>query len=567
MSNNKSLVVEILSNVFDIVPEIQVNNGSKTYKITGIKTQFKSNNDKVTVIGNIAVIDINNYIYEYVNRNDDTRFLIADEIEYNPDDFDLPVKYTITKVNDVFIITGLDTRMYSVDNKCVVDCSPEVTYPNTLRHYGIYSHNTNHRFVVRVPKEEVYSPSDFIPVFTDLGLAVEFRNKLYKQNKHKYKNILQNEIPIYYFDVMNDALDNKDLLEYSDRVSFIKDKAIGGVCNLPLDIGNHEFYDNGIWLHPEGKNTGIMDSPDKYYHKEIFDIDGKIYQADFLAIDRKEDFIPRGLLAEFLSKNRHVTKVNEVSESECLFIDNLVNNFTKFIREYSGHRTLAEKAYRIQDMLRAGALSNKMIAYNLNIGISNIVNDSSSFMILENDNRDNNDGFYLVPNRMSSYLKPVLPSNGSKNKPVGKLLETAEAIKLPEGEYVLFHGIYFRSTLVMVEGAYTYKYYPLSLLVKYSEIEEYLIATEENKATVFSDNNLIYCNRTCGIENVMFNHYTVDEILTFNKVDILTEDELNKHTIFKIAKGIYGYTNELYSLTDCNYSNNGLRPFTEYLPK
>lgn len=71
----------------------------------------------------------------------------------------------------------------------------------------------------------------------------------------------------------------------------------------------------------------------------------------------------------------------------------------------------------------------------------------------------------------------------------------------------------------------------------------------------------------CGIENVMFNHYTVDEILTFNKVDILTEDELNKHTIFKIAEGIYGYTNELYSLTDCSYSNNELRPFTEYLPK
>ena len=44
-----------------------------------------------------------------------------------------------------------------------------------------------------------------------------------------------------------------------------------------------------------------------------------------------------------------------------------------FIRDYSGYRNLAEKAYAIQDMLRDGALSNKMIAYNLNNGISDIV--------------------------------------------------------------------------------------------------------------------------------------------------------------------------------------------------
>lgn len=355
------------------------------------------------------------------------QFITADEIEYNPDDFELPVKYTITKISDVFIITGLDTRMYSVDNKCVVDCPPEAYYPNTLRHHGIYSHNSNHRFLVQLPRGDIYTPNDFYPVFTDLGVAVEFRNVLYKYNKHKYKNILQNEIPIYYFDAMNDKLDNKDLLEYSDRVSFIKGKAIGRVCDAPLDIGNHEFYDNGIWLHPEGKNTGIIDSPDKYYHKDVYKIGDKIYQADFLAIDRKEDFIPRGLLAEFLSKNQHVTKVRE---GKCLFIDNLVNDFIKFIRDYSGCRILAEKAYKIQDMLRDGALSNKMITYQLNLGISNIVNDNTSFMLLENDNRDNNDGFYLAPNRMSSYLKPVFPTKGSKNKSIGNVFEVSESINL-----------------------------------------------------------------------------------------------------------------------------------------
>lgn len=559
--DNKSFVFEILSNVFEI-SEQKTESGK--YKITGIKTSYRSDNDKVTVIGNIAVINISNFIYEYVNRNEDTKFLLADEIEYNPDDFDLPVKYTITKISDVFIITGLDTRMYSVDNKCVVDCPPEAYYPNTLRHYGLYSHNSNHRFLVQLPRGDIYTPNDLYPVFTDLGVAVEFRNVLYKQNKHKYKNILQNEIPIYYFDVMNDKLDNKDLLEYSDIVSFIKGKAIGRVCDAPLDIGNHEFYDNGIWLHPEGKNTGIMDSPDKYYHKDVYKIGDKIYQADFLAIDRKEDFIPRGLLAEFLSKNQHVTKVRE---GKCLFIDNLVNDFIKFIRDYSGCRILAEKAYKIQDMLRDGALSNKMIAYQLNLGISNIVNDNTSFMLLENDNRDNNDGFYLAPNRMSSYLKPVFPTKGSKNKSIGNVFEVSESINLSKGEYVLFNGIYFRSTLVKIEGSYTYRYFPLQLVVKYSEIDKYLICTEENKDTFFNDNNLIYCNETCGVERIMFNHYTVDDILTFDKVKIVTESDLNKHKIFKIAEGIYGRTDEFYSLTDCSYSSNELTPFYEYLPK
>lgn len=305
MSNNKSHVLELLSNIFEI-SEQKTESGK--YKITGIKTQFKSNNDKVTVIGNIAVINIDNYIYEYVNRNEDTQFITSDEIVYNPDDFDLPVKYTITKIDNIFIITGLDTRMYSVDNRCIVGCSPEVAYPNTLRHYGIYSYNSNHRFLVQLPRGDIYTPNDFYPVFTDLGVAVEFRNELYKQNKHKYKNILQNEIPIYYFDTTNDKLDNEDLIEYSDRVSFIKGKAIKGVTGTPICNSDNESYDNGIWLHPEGKNTGIADSPDRYYHKELYEIDGKTYQADFLGVNRDSEFIPRGLLTEFLSKNQHVSK-------------------------------------------------------------------------------------------------------------------------------------------------------------------------------------------------------------------------------------------------------------------
>lgn len=560
MSNNKSHVLELLSNVFEI-SEQKTESGK--YKVTGIKTSYKSNNDKVTAIGNIAVINISNFIYDYVNRVEDTEFLTVDEIEYNPDDFELPPNYTITKIDDVFIITGLDTRMYSVDNKCIVGCSPEVAYPNTLRHYGIYSHNSNHRFVVQLPREDVYTPDDFNPVFTDLDLAVKFRNELYKQNKHKYKNILQNEIPICYFDAMNDALNNINLLEYSDKLSFIK-VSTKGVTSKPLHIGGNESYDNGIWLHLEGKNTGIEGMPDKFYRHEVYEIEGMLYQADFLTIDRNEDFIPRGLLTEFLSKNRHVTKV---STGECLFIDNLVNDFIKFIRDYSGCRILAEKAYKIQDMLRAGALSNKMIAYNLNIGISNIVNDNTSFMLLENNNRDNNDGFYIAPNLMSSYLKPVFPSNGSKNKSIGKVLEITESTNLSKGEYVLFNGIYFRSTLVKIEGSYTYRYFPLQLVVKYSEIDKYLISSERNKDFVFPDSNLIYCDKTCGIENIMFNHFSVDEILTFDKVKIVTEADLNKHKIFKIAEGIYGCVDELYSFTDCSYSNNPLEPFYEYLPK
>ena len=563
MSNNKSHVLELLSNVFEI-SEQKTESGK--YKVTGIKTSYKSNNDKVTVIGNIAVINISNFIYDYVNRVEDTEFLTVDEIGYNPDDFELPPNYTITKIDDVFIITGLDTRMYSVDNKCIVGYPPETYYPNTLRHYGIYSHNSNHRFLVQLPKEDFYTPNDFNPVFTDLGLAVKFRNELYKQNKHKYKNILQNEIPIYYFDAMNDALNNKNLLEYSDRLSFINFimAPIKGVTSEPLHIGGNESYDNGIWLHPEGKNTGIEDMPDKFYHREVYEIEGKLYQADFLTIDRNEDFIPRGLLAEFLSKNRHVAKV---SMDECLFIDNLVNDFIKFIRDYSGCRILAEKAYKIQDMLRAGALSDKMIAYQLNLGISNIVNDNTSFMLLENDNQDNNDGFYIAPNLMSSYLEPVIPSLGSKNKPIGRVIEASKSINLSEGEYVLFNGIYFRNTLVKIEGAYRYSYFPLQLVVKYSEIDKYLIATEENKDTFFNDNNLIYCNKTCGVERPFFNHRTVDDILTFDKVKIVTEADLNKHKIFKIAEGIYGCVDELYSFTNCSYSDNELSPFFEYVPK
>lgn len=84
---------------------------------------------------------------------------------------------------------------------------------------------------------------------------------------------------------------------------------------------------------------------------------------------------------------------------------------------------------------------------------------------------------------------------------------------------------------------------------------------------VFPDSNLIYCDKTCGIENIMFNHFSVDEILTFDKVKIVTEADLNKHKIFKIAEGIYGCVDELYSFTDCSYSNNPLEPFYEYLPK
>lgn len=558
MSNNKenkSHVLELLSNVLEI-SEQKTESGK--YKVTGIKTCYKSDNDKVTVIGNIAVIDIDNYAYEYI----DTQFLTSDEIGYNPDDFEFPVNIDVTKIGYTFIITGLDPRMYSVDNKCVVGCSPVSYYPTTLRHHGFYGFNENHRFIVKLPKDEVKYVDDFNPVFSDLARAVEFRNELYKQNKHKYKDFIKNDIAIHYFDAMSDGIDNKDLIEYDHLLSFIKINK--NTLSLPLDIGNYEFYHNGIWLHPEGKNNGIVDSPDRYYHKELYDIDGKTYQADFLGVARDNEFIPRGLLVEFLSKNQHVTKVRE---GKCLFIDNLVNGFIKFIRDYSGYRKLAEKAYAIQDMLRDGALSNKMIAYRLNTGISDIVNDNTSFMLLENDNQDNTDGFYIAPNCMSSYLKPVFPTNGSKNKSIGRVLEVNGSINLSKGEYVLFNGIYFRSTLVKIEDSYAYRYFPLQLVVKYSEIDKYLIATDENKDSVFSDSNLIYCNETCGVERPMFNYLTKDEILTFDKVKIVTESDLNKHKIFKIAVGIYGRTDELYSFTDCSYSSNELEPFYEYLPK
>lgn len=188
-------------------------------------------------------------------------------------------------------------------------------------------------------------------------------------------------------------------------------------------------------------------------------------------------------------------------------------------------------------------------------------------MLLENDNQDNTDGFYIAPNRMSSYLKPVFPSKNSKNKSIGRVLEVSESINLPKGEYVLFNGIYFRNTLVKIESSYTYRYFPLQLVVRYSEIDEYLIATDENKDTFFNDSNLIYCDETCGVERPMFNYLTKDEILTFDKVKIVTESDLNKHKIFKIAEGIYGRTDELYSFTDCRYVNIELKPFYEYLPK
>lgn len=551
MSNNKSLVVEILSNVFEI-SEQKTESGK--YKVTGIKTSYKSNNRKVTAIGNIAVIDItvqDTVSEEYIDPN---------SIEYNPEDFEFPTNIDVTKIGHKFIITGLDPRMYSVDNKCVVGCSPETYYPTTLRHHGFYGFSGNHRFMVKLPKDEVKHVDDFNPVFSDLTRAVEFRNELYKQNKHKYKDFIKNDITIHYFDAMSDGIDNKDLIEFDHLLSFIKINK--NTLSLPLDIGNYEFYHNGIWLHPEGKNNGIVDSPDRYYHKELYEIDGKIYQADFLTIKRDKEFIPRGLLAEFLRQNRHITKVSECA-GKCLFVDNLVDDFIKFIRNYNGYRNIAEKVYVIQDMLRDGALSNKMIAYNLNTGISDIVNDNSKFMLLKNDNQDNTDGFYLAPNRMSSYIKPVLPSNGSKNKPIGKLYTVDKSIDLPKGEYVLFHDIYFKSTLAMLEGDCTYEYFPLRLLVKYSEIDEYLIATEENKDTFFNDGNLVYCNEICGVEKPMFNYFTKDEILTYGEVSTITEDEVGKGRVFKIAEGIYGCVHKVY------LSQNGdeLKPFTEYLPK
>ena len=86
------------------------------------------------------------------------------------------------------------------------------------------------------------------------------------------------EIAIYYFDAMSDRINDNDLIEFDHMLSFIKSNS---VPTTPLDIGNYEFYYDGIWLHPEGKNTGIVDSPDKYYHKEIYEIEVKSIKQIF----------------------------------------------------------------------------------------------------------------------------------------------------------------------------------------------------------------------------------------------------------------------------------------------
>lgn len=558
MSNNydnEAFVLEILHSVLAISEE----KVSGVYKVSGIKTSFKSNNRAVTVIGNIAVIDITAY------SSDHEYYVDPDSVKYNPDDFELPASIDVTQIGYMFIITGLDDRIYSVDNKSVVGHSPETFYPNILRHHGIHGFSKNHRFMVKLPESEVKNKDDFNPVFSSLNTAVGFRSALYKQNKHKYSMYLEKEIPIYYFDAMSDKINDEDLIEFDHMLSFLKGS--DGVSTIPLDIGNHEFYWDGIWLHPEGMNDGIMDSPDKYYHKEVYEIEGKIYQADFLTVKRNEYIIPRGLLAEFLKSNHHVTKV---IKGECLFINSLVGYFINFIRDFTGCRSLAEKAYKIQDMLRDGALSSKLLAYHLNLGISDIVNDHGAFTILDNDTREDNDGFYLVPNCMSSYVRPMLPSEGNNDRSVGKVFEPHEAIQLPEGEYVLFKNIYFKRTLAKTEGSYVYKYYPLELMVKYSEIGKYLAnSSDENKDTIFPDNKLIYCNKTCGVETPMFNYNTIDEVLTYT--DVVTGSESSfKNTsthIYKIAEGIYGRTDIKYEFTDSTDVDNPLEPFYEYLPK
>lgn len=557
MSNNydnEAFVLEILHSVLAISEE----KVSGVYKVSGIKTSFKSNNRAVTVIGNIAVIDITYY------ANHPDYHVDPDSVKYNPEEYELPIGIDVTQIGYMFIITGLDTRMYSVDNKSVVGHSPETFYPNILRHHGLHGFSKNHRFMVRLPYHEVKDKDVFSPVFSDLSTAVEFRNELHRQNKHRYNLYPKKEIAIFYFDAMSDKINDNDLIEFDHMLSFIKSNS---VCTTQLDIGNHEFYWDGIWLHPEGKNTGIVDSPDKYYHKEVYEIEGKIYQADFLTVKRNEYIIPRGLLAEFLKSNHHVTKV---TKGECLFINSLVGYFINFIRDFTGCRSLAEKAYKIQDMLRDGALSSKLLAYHLNLGISDIVNDHSAFNILDNDTREDNDGFYLVPNSMSSYVRPMLPSEGNNDRSVGKVFEPHEAIQLPEGEYVLFKNIYFKRTLAKTEGNYVYRYYPLELMVKYSEIGKYLAnSSDENKDTIFPDNKLIYCNKTCGVETPMFNYNTVDEVLTYT--DVVTGSESSfKNTsthIYKIAEGIYGRTDIKYEFTDSTDVDNPLEPFYEYLPK
>lgn len=554
--DNESFVKEILRNVLAISEE----KVSGTYKVSGIKTAFKSNNRAVTVIGNIAVIDINQYLAHH------GIYIDIDLIKYNPEEYELPVGIDVTQIGYTLIITGLDTRNYSVDNKSAACCSPEYLYPNALRHYGIHGFNKNHRFMVRLPGHGVEANIIYSPVFNGLSDAVEFHSALYNQNKHKYDMFLEKEISIYYFDALDDRINNEDLIEFDDSLSFIKNN--DKVFTLPLDIGNHEFYHDGIWLHPEGRNTGIVDSPDRYYHKEAYEIKGKLYQADFLTVERNKFSIPRGLLIEFLNNNVHVAKVKY---GECLFIDSLVDYFIKFVRNFTGQRNLAEKAYKIQDMLRDGALSNKLIAYHLNIGISEIINEYSGFTLLDNDRCKDNDGFYMVPNVMSSYIRPMLPSKGNNDRSVGKLFDKSNSIELPEGEYVLFKDIYFRRTLVngckYDDDCYD-NYYPLQLLVKYSEIEKYLINDEDgNKDTVFPDNKLIYCNKLCGIDSTMFNYSTVDEILSYSGCVVISNTDLDNSRIFKIAEGIYGHVDLQYRFDDRQHDHNPLVPFYEYIPK
>lgn len=547
-NDNKSLVVKILSNVLDIKEE------SGKYKVTGIKTSYKSDNRKVTVIGNIAVIDIT------VPDSGNEEYIDPDNVKYNPEDFELPVDIDVTQIGYMFIITGLDPRMYSVDNKSVVGHSPETYYPYVLRHHGLHGFSKNHRFMVRLPYHEVKDKDVFSPVFSSLDTAVGFRNELHKQNKHRYGLYPKKEIAIYYFDAMSDRINDNDLIEFDHMLSFIKSNS---VPTTPLDIGNYEFYYDGIWLHPEGKNTGIVDSPDKYYHKEIYEIEGKIYQADFLTIERNKLIIPRGLLAEFLKSNHHVKKVGF---GECLPINYLIDDFIKFIRNYVGCRSLAEKAYEIQDMLRDGALSNKLIAYHLNIGISEFVNEQSTFILLDNDRDKDNDGFYIVPNCMSSHIKPMLPpKNGGDS--IGTVFEPNESIELPKGEYVLFKNVYFKRTLAKRGGAYTYTYHPLELLVKYSSIGKYLAnKSDENKDVIFPDNKLVYCNKICGVETPMFNYNTVDEVLSYTNVVIGNEDSFKDNRIYKIAEGIYGCVEDRYEFTDSEPADNPLKPFDEYFP-
>lgn len=546
--DNKSFVFEILSNVLDIKEE------SDTYKVSGIKTSFKSNNRAVTVIGNIAVIDITYY------ANHPDYHVDPDSVKYNPKEYELSVCIDVTQIGYSLIITGLDTRNYSVDNKSAAYCSPEYLYPNALRHYGIHGFNKNHRFMVRLPGHGVESRITYSPVFNNLSDAVGFRSALHNQNKHKYDMFLEKEISIYYFDALDDRINNEDLIEFDDSLSFIKNN--DKVFTLPLDIGNHEFYHDGIWLHPEGKNTGIIDSPDKYYHQEKYEINGKIYQADFLTIKRNKLSIPRGLLIEFLSYSKHVAKVKC---GECLSINSLVDNFTKFIRNFVGQRNLAEKAYEIQDMLRDGALSNKAIAYHLNLGISDIINEHSAFTILDNDNRKDNDGFFIVPNVMSSHIRPMVPrKNGDRQ--VGVVFEKTNSIELPEGEYVLFKDVYFKRTLANM-GSHFNTFVPLKLLVKFSEIEKYLAnISDENKNVIFPDNKLVYCNSEYGVETPIFNYITVDEILSYSGYEIVSNTDLDNSRTFKVAEGIYGFGTMVYEFTDSKPGDNPLEPFYEYIP-